>query len=293
MNLRALAPGKVNLCLFLGPIRERDGRHELVTVFESVSLADELRLEFSAADEVVCPGIEGPNLVGDALAALRRHGFQSPQLRIEIEKRVPVAAGMGGGSADAAALLRLAKLVAPLSDELIVSIAAELGADVPAQLAPGLALGAGAGEVVEPLPPIAPHGFVIVPLEHQLKTPAVFAEADRMKLPRSEAELAGALHRVRAAFAAGAQPPSELLVNDLLPAAVSLCPEIEPALEAVRASGAEHALVCGSGPTVAGLWWGPEAATLAQAAASKLAPKFPRAAPARPVDAQFAELQAG
>jgi 4-diphosphocytidyl-2-C-methyl-D-erythritol kinase len=293
MNLRALAPGKVNLCLFLGPIRERDGRHELVTVFESVSLADELRLEFSAADEVVCPGVEGPNLVDDALAALRRHGFQSPQLRIEIEKRVPVAAGMGGGSADAAGLLRLAKLVAPLSDELIESIAAELGADVPAQLAPGLALGTGAGEVVEPLAPMAPHAFVIVPLEHELATPAVYAEADRIGLPRSSAELAQARDRVRIAFAAGAQPPPENLVNDLQPAAISLCPEIEAALVAVRTSGADQVLVCGSGPTVAGLWWGPDAATLAQAAASKLAQRFPRATPAQPVDPQFAEPQVG
>ncbi len=290
MKLRALAPGKVNLCLFLGPIRERDGRHELVTVFESVSLADELRLEFSARDEIVCPGVEGPNLVADALAALRRRGFQAPPLRVEIDKRVPVAAGMGGGSADAAALLRLAKRVAPLSDELLASVAAGLGADVPSQLTPGLVLGTGAGEVVEPLPQIAPHAFVIVPPEHQLSTPAVFAEADRLGLPRTETQLEQALQRVQRAFGSGARPPTEL-VNDLQPASVSLCPWIERALEGVRATGAEHALVCGSGPTVAGLWWGPEAAEQARAAATRLAPRFPRATAAGPVDPQFADPQ--
>src|ERR1700680_4715174 len=93
LKLAALAPGKVNLCLFLGPLRE-DGRHELVTLLESVSLADELTLESDAEhDCVVCPGVEGPNLVADALAGLRARGWDAPPVRIEIVKRIPVAAG--------------------------------------------------------------------------------------------------------------------------------------------------------------------------------------------------------
>ena len=124
--LTALAPGKTNLCLFLGGMRA-DGLHELVSVIEPLSLADELTLEplpsgalVAAApgagdmgcaagdDEVVCAGVDGPNLAGEALAAFRAaSGWEGPPLRLTIAKRVPVAAGMGGGSGDAAAALRL------------------------------------------------------------------------------------------------------------------------------------------------------------------------------------------
>ena len=99
MRLEAFAPGKVNLCLFLGPVRA-DGRHELVTLFESVSLADSISVEAAPgpADEVVCPGVEGPNLVGSALAGLRERGWRAPPVRVAIEKRIPVAGGMGGTS---------------------------------------------------------------------------------------------------------------------------------------------------------------------------------------------------
>ncbi|MGH2957484.1 MAG: 4-(cytidine 5'-diphospho)-2-C-methyl-D-erythritol kinase, partial [Solirubrobacterales bacterium] len=100
------APAKLNLCLYLGPPRE-DGLHEIVSVFEPLELADQLRVSRAEADEVVCEGIEAPDLVARALAALREAGWRSPPLRIEVEKRIPVAAGLGGGSADAAAVLRL------------------------------------------------------------------------------------------------------------------------------------------------------------------------------------------
>ncbi|MFZ0040176.1 MAG: hypothetical protein WAK93_02640, partial [Solirubrobacteraceae bacterium] len=88
---RELAFAKVNLCLFVGPTRE-DGRHELVTLFESVSLADELIVSGRAdgdGDEVLCPGVAGPNLVADALAALRADGWTAPPVRVQIEKRIP------------------------------------------------------------------------------------------------------------------------------------------------------------------------------------------------------------
>ena len=116
MRLRALAPAKVNLCLFLGGTRE-DGRHELVTLFESVSLADELSLEAldSGADEVRCAAVPGRNLVADALDSLRGCGWEGPPVAIAIDKRIPIAAGMGGGSADAAAAIRLAGAVAEVT----------------------------------------------------------------------------------------------------------------------------------------------------------------------------------
>jgi 4-diphosphocytidyl-2-C-methyl-D-erythritol kinase len=266
------APGKVNLCLCLGPARA-DGRHELVTVFESVSLADELTLAPASEDEVVCPGVYGPNLVTDALRLLREHGWEGPPVRIEITKRIPVAAGMAGGSADAAAALRLAARLAPVPEPVAAEIAAALGSDVPSQLAPGLALGTGAGDVVQALAPLPPHAFAIVPLRHRLSTAAVYAEADRLGLPRPAAEL----DRVRHGW------KEEIGVNDLEPASRSLCPAIDDALSAIRAVGAEQVLVCGSGPTCAGIWWGEAAADRAAAAATALAPRFPGAIPVVPV----------
>ncbi len=154
--MRERAPGKINLCLFLGPARA-DGRHELVTVFESVSLFDELTLTVASEDQVVCPEVRGPNLVTEAIRLLREHGWDGPPVRIEIAKRIPLAAGMAGGSADAAAALRLAAHLAPLPERTAVEIAAALGSDVPSQLTPGLALGTGAGDSIERLPAVAPH----------------------------------------------------------------------------------------------------------------------------------------
>ncbi len=140
MKLTARAPGKVNLCLFLGPTRA-DGRHELVTVLESVSLADELELRVleddHGPDQVTCEGVEGPNLAEKALSGLRARGWEAPPVQLTIAKRIPVAAGMGGGSADAAATLRLAVEVAPGRPEEVAALAAELGSDVPSQLAAG------------------------------------------------------------------------------------------------------------------------------------------------------------
>ena len=105
MTLRA--PAKLNLCLYLGRRRD-DGLHELASLFCPLTLADRLVVSDAERDEVVCPGVEGRNLATAALAALRDRGWSHPPVRVEIEKRIPVAAGLGGGSADAAAVLRLA-----------------------------------------------------------------------------------------------------------------------------------------------------------------------------------------
>ncbi len=216
-------------------------------------------------DEVVCPGVEGENLVARALAALRERGWRHPPLRVEIEKRIPVAAGLGGGSADAAAILRLAAGEVAGLDE----IALELGADVPSQLRPALALVRGAGERVERLPEPASHAVVLLPGGGGLATAAVFAEADRLGLGRTAEELDELEGGLRAAAGAGASPLAfpELLVNDLEPAACSLRPDIGDALDALRAAGAPHALLTGSGPTAFGLF---DTLAAAQEAASGL-----------------------
>ncbi|HWD64305.1 MAG TPA: hypothetical protein VG405_03965 [Solirubrobacteraceae bacterium] len=286
MRLRALAPAKVNLSLFVGPTRP-DGRHELVTLFQSLSLCDELELDTLEAppDRVECPEVPGEtNLAARALADLRARGWAGPPVAIRITKRIPVAAGMAGGSADAAATLRLASELAPGRPEEVEAVAAGLGADVPAQLAPGLAIGTGAGEIVERLEPLAAHALLVVPLPAELSTPAVYREADRLGLPRDPGELAELLARLREEARPGARLPAELMINDLEPAAVSLCPAVGEALDRVRGTGAHAAMVSGSGPTVVGIWWGAEAAERADQAARSFGPEYPRAHVARPVD---------
>jgi 4-diphosphocytidyl-2-C-methyl-D-erythritol kinase len=281
VTLVARAPGKVNLCLFLGPLRE-DGRHEVVTLLESVSLADRLTVAPAAAppDQVVCAGVSGLNIVSQTLDGLRAAGWDGPPVRVTIEKRIPVAAGMGGGSADAAAMLRLANALAPVPADVVEELAASLGADVPSQLVPGVALGTGAGDVVERRAPLPEHAFVVVPQAYGLSTAEVYREADRLGLPRDATDLAGRLRAVRA----GGMPE---LVNDLEPAALSLRPEIGRALEAVRDAGAERAMVSGSGPTVFGLFGGRSARERTADAAERLADQYPGATSAVPVSEDF------
>jgi 4-diphosphocytidyl-2-C-methyl-D-erythritol kinase len=279
MTLFARAPGKVNLSLFVGAPRA-DGLHPLVSVVQAVSLADELTLALAPgaeADEVVCPGVEGPNLAGDALAAFRAAtGWDAPPQRLTIEKRVPVAAGMGGGSADAAAALRLAAHAAGgAPHDLLHELAVSLGADVPSQLAPGRVLMSGAGERVDRLPEPPPFGLVIVPSEATLSTPEVYRAFDRLGGARSPAELEA---RRKAALEGEPPPP----VNDLQAAARALCPGIDGRL--AKMAGARVAMVSGSGPTVFGVYDTAEAARAAAAA-------IPGAIAAEPVGAGFGRVR--
>jgi 4-diphosphocytidyl-2-C-methyl-D-erythritol kinase len=264
-----LAPAKLNLCLYVGPRRD-DGLHEIRSLFEPLELADELKVTEAERDEVLIAGIDGPDLTAKALSALREHGWDGPPLRIEVTKRVPVAAGLGGGSADAAAVLRLARGEV----EGLRVIAAGIGADVPSQLQPRPCLVAGAGEVIEPVSPPADHGVVLLPQPEGLATGEVYAEADRLGAPRGDNELEAIRRRLRDALDDGGSPLSyrEHLVNDLQPAAISLRPAIEEALRALQADGAPHALVTGSGPTAVGLYPSPDDAV---AAAERLRERFP------------------
>jgi 4-diphosphocytidyl-2-C-methyl-D-erythritol kinase len=328
LPLRALAPAKINLGLFLGPHRA-DGRHEVVTVMQSISLADELTLGVaapgSARDELRCPGVPGPpeeNLAARALAAFRAAtGWDAPPLELGILKRVPVAAGLGGGSGDAAAALRLAAHASGLGDpELLAGIARALGADVPAQVQPGRWLASGAGELLQPLPPPgapagapapparrvppdrshtadapaepgrAPLGVLVLPIARPLSTAQVYAQADRMGLARGRSALRERHRALARALADGAPlPPVELLHNDLQNAARALCPEIAPALEQAVGAGADVALLSGSGPTVLGLFTGPHGPARARAGAHALRERTPAPMAAEPVAAGFAQ----
>ena len=267
------APAKLNLCLYLGG-RRADGLHELRSLFCPLLLSDRIEVTEAAggADEVVCPGVEGPNLVAVALEAMRARGWRRPAVRVEIEKRIPVAAGLGGGSADAAAILRLAD--GELAE--LGRLAAGLGADVPSQLEPALCVVAGAGELVEPLPAPGEFGVVLIPDDHELSTADVYAEADSLGLGRDAEELERLARRVREAAGDGASPLAyaELLSNDLEQAAVSLRPRIAEALAALDEVGAARSLVTGSGPTAFGLFADIAAA---DAAASALAPRYANA----------------
>ncbi len=262
--MRIHAPAKLNLCLFLGPRRD-DGLHTLCSLFEPLALADAIEVSEAGRDEVLCPGVQGENLAARALAALREQGWDRPPLRVEIEKRIPVAAGLGGGSADAAAVLRLAQ--GAVGD--LETLAAELGADVPSQLAPALALVRGAGERLERLPAPPSHAVVLLPGGGGLSTADVFAEADRLGLGRGEGELDELARRLREAAGSGASPLdyAELLANDLEPAARSLRPDIGAALDALREAGAPLVFMSGSGPTAVGLFG---ALTPARSAAATL-----------------------
>ncbi|MEA2270346.1 MAG: 4-diphosphocytidyl-2-C-methyl-D-erythritol kinase [Solirubrobacteraceae bacterium] len=286
------APAKLNLCLFLGPTRAGDGRHELVTVFQPLTLTDHVTLEPTALgathDEIDCPGVPGPagdNLAAAALRAFRdRAGWRGPPVRVRIDKRIPVAAGMAGGSADAGAALRLAARAAGVDDDaLLRDIGASLGADVPAQVRPARYLATGAGEVLEPLRETAGYGVLVLRAGGELSTAEVYRQADRMNLARSPADLRERLAAVRAH---GADLPDELIVNDLEPAARALCPEIDDALAALRGAGADRALVCGSGPTVVGLFRRVDAA---RGAALALGGREPRPLLAEPWRAKSAE----
>jgi 4-diphosphocytidyl-2-C-methyl-D-erythritol kinase len=194
-------------------------------------------------------------------------------VRIEIDKRIPVAAGLGGGSADAAAILRLARGEVDGLEEL----GAALGADVPSQLEPAFALVGGAGEVVVPMPDPDEFALVLIPDDEGLATAAVYREADQLGIGRDLDELERVAAELSAVAEAGASPidyPPELLANDLEQAAISLRPTIAEALAALEEAGARRAAVTGSGPTVFGLF---DDIAAADAASSALPPRYANA----------------
>src|SRR5437764_2479925 len=250
--VRELAPAKVNLVLHVGP-RQANGLHAVCSLLASIDLADGVTVAPADRDEVVCrPTVRGPNLAAAAVKAIRGAvSGELPPLRVEIEKRIPVAAGLAGGSADAAAVLRAANrlVAAPLSDDDLRRLAAELGSDVPSQVAPRHSLVWGTGERVEPveLPAMT---LLLVPGADGVSTGDVYAEADRIGSVRSE--LDPEAMRVLAGL-----PLEQLVVrmeNDLAAAAIALCPEVVDARRALLDRAAMTALVSGSGPTVFGVF---------------------------------------
>lgn len=268
MRLQTRAPAKVNICLLLGPPRAADGRHELASVVQAVTLADRVVLESdaeAAADRVECPGVDpAGNLALRAIGLFRRAtGWDGPPVLVTIDKRIPVAGGMAGGSADAGAVLRLLQLVAGGPElDVLESLAIELGADVPSQVQPSRMLISGAGERLERVPGVTRFGVVAVTDSEGLATADVFGEADRLGICRDAEALAAGIGQLRAALP---DLPARLCVNELEPATLSLRPHLAMTLDRLRDAGADVAMIAGSGPTAIGLFYDADAGRAAAA----------------------------
>ena len=252
-------PGKVNLYLEVGDRRE-DGYHELTTVFHAVSLLDEvtvrnadvLSLELVGEGADVLP-TDGRNLAWKAAELLAEHVGRAPDVSIMIDKSIPVAGGMAGGSADAAAVLvamnSLWELNLPRRD--LRAMAARLGSDVPFALHGGTALGTGRGEELATVLSRNTFHWVLAFADSGLLTPAVFAELDRLREADDPPRLTEP-GPVLAALAAGdPEQLAPLLGNELEAAAVSLDPGLQRTLHAGVDAGAMAGIVSGSGPTCA------------------------------------------
>jgi 4-diphosphocytidyl-2-C-methyl-D-erythritol kinase len=241
-----IAPAKINLALVVGPARP-DGKHELTTVYQALSLGDEIEVE--PARETRVEGFDD-TIVQAALALL------GGEWHVRIEKRIPVAAGLGGGSSDAAAALRLAneQLAAPLADDELHALAARVGADVPFFLRNGPQLGTGDGTVLEPVD--LPQDFVVLLLlprgATKSATAEVYAAFDERDGAAGYDDRAAALRRALASADLAALPANDLSTS--------------PLAERLRAAGAFRADVSGAGPIVFGLFENDADAERAQAA---------------------------
>ena len=263
---RWLCPAKVNLYLKVLTRRE-DGYHELVTVMQPLTLADELRLTPGRGLTLECSHPEVPsgaeNLVWRAAQAFAAVSRQELQVHLELVKNIPVAAGLGGGSSDAAGtLLALNELAGyPLDLETLGQLGAELGADVPFFLRPGPAVGRGIGTDLSPLD-LPPYWYVLCNPGVAISTSWVYQNLNLETLARR-----GAPRRE----AWDGEHPEDWVVNDLETVTLSRYPELRDTLERLAQAGARTQGMSGSGPTLFGLFLEAEAA---RAAAARLREQF-------------------
>ncbi len=255
------APAKVNLALGVGPLRP-DGFHGLATVFHAVSIYDDLVatplpdgsgvqlvVEGEGADDVPR---DATNLAARAVEALVREGG-SPDVSVVVRKGIPVAGGMAGGSADAAAALVAidALFDLGLSRERLSAIGARLGSDVPFALHGGTAIGAGRGTQLTTAMVRGSYHWVFALADGGLSTPAVYAECDRLRAGRPVPEPVVPAELMAALRAGDAEALGAALSNDLQNAAVSLRPQLAQVLSVGEEYGALGGVVSGSGPTCA------------------------------------------
>jgi 4-diphosphocytidyl-2-C-methyl-D-erythritol kinase len=257
--VRVRVPAKINLHLQVGPVRG-DGYHELVTVYHAISLYDELSarpgdrltltMEGEGAGELA---LDDDNLVLRAARALARHTHHEPVARLHLRKQIPVAAGLAGGSADAAAALVACDALwgTNLGRDELAKVAQDIGSDVPFLVLGGTALGTGRGERVSPVL-ASGHNWhwVVAVASGGLSTPTVYRELDHLRGYGAAPPSVGAPDRLLAALRQ--RDPSVLadaVGNDLQPAAISLRPELRRTLDAGYTAGALAGIVSGSGPT--------------------------------------------
>jgi 4-diphosphocytidyl-2-C-methyl-D-erythritol kinase len=258
----AKAPAKINLILRVGS-PDHTGYHPLVTVFQAVDVWDQVAVSPAESDQLVIEGsvdvsgvpTDQSNIVWRAVEALARIRQHREPLAITITKTIPVAGGMAGGSADAAATLVAINELwqMGLTRQELADIAATLGADVPFSLLGGLALGEGRGDVLTPLTRSQPLYLVCVSSPLALSTPLVYKTLDERREGRdvilptlSDSELAGVTGNDVTGII-------DILANDLQPATLQLAPTVQHHLDALDQAGALASLVSGSGPTVFGL----------------------------------------
>ena len=264
-SITVRVPAKVNVQLAVGG-RRADGFHGLASVFFAVGLydevtatqADRLRVTVEGRDAAHVPA-DTSNLAARAAVLLGAHHGVEPLVHLHIAKGIPVAGGMAGGSADAAAALVACDALWGTGTDraVLLELAAELGSDVPFSLLGGVALGEGRGELLTPVPTGGTFHWVFAIADGGLSTPAVYGECDRLRdldggssdrdvpVPAADPALLDAL-RTGDASALGAA-----LSNDLQPAALSLRPALAETLRAGADAGAIGVLVSGSGPTCA------------------------------------------
>ena len=242
-----VAHAKINLALVVGPLAE-DGKHEVATVLQRVGLADEIGL--GAGAQLTVSGFEGDTIVTGALEALAVAAGVEPRWRVEITKSVPVAAGLGGGSSDAACALRLANetLAEPLEPRRLARIAVGIGADVPFFLSVGAQLGTGDGTVLTSLDLPQDYSVLLVLPADAVKRStrdvydAFDARGGAAGFDARRLELLEALAGVRVARDLARLPPNDLASS--------------PLSERLRDAGAFRADVSGAGPCVYGLFSG-------------------------------------
>lgn len=260
------APGKINVFMRVGAVMD-DGYHDVATAYQAVSLyedvraypADDFSVTFGGSIDTSDLPTDGTNLAVKAAKMLARKTGYTGGVRLEIDKHVPIAGGMGGGSADAAATLVACDALwgTEASKEDLHAIAARLGADVPFALVGGTAIGTGRGDRLSPALATGQFHWVLALPDSRLSTPAVYSELDRHR-ERHSRDIAPAQFTptvdtavLQALRAGDAAMLAESLTNDLQAPAIHLAPEIGAVIELGEMNGALAGIVSGSGPTVA------------------------------------------
>ena len=264
MKVTASAPAKINLQLSVGGLRA-DGYHDLVTVYQALDLKDEVSLtERADGMGIQCISLgefnsgvpsDDTNLAVRAAKLVADQVGVSCDLSIEITKRIPVAAGLAGGSADAAAALVAAAELYGYGGNLQL-LAAQLGSDIGFSLLGGTALGTSRGEVVVPVMSRGEYWWVIMSASNGLSTPRVYQKLDQLRdegAVREPMQMQPKQELLQALLSGSANQLATQLTNDLQPAALAIAPKLQRVIDAAMDDGALAALVAGSGPTCVAL----------------------------------------